>query len=160
MPEEYEEGTYLSEFTEAASGSAPPKSGVNTGVAAAGVGVSIFNILAALGIGALALLLALVAFPLAVVGIYLIGSFGGAAAQAATGNALVGSGTSPKHLWGPCPYCGHPRGAKRKEGNRLACGRCLNIFVIRGNRFYIPADRLKKFRRKTPAPAAQGSLSG
>jgi hypothetical protein len=139
MPERYEEGTYLHEFTEAAPKKATPKAppvGVaNTRAVAVGIGVGIFNIIAGSVVGGLALLLALAAFPfglclsipLAIGALYLIGAIGGAVLQVAGGDALVASRPSPKHLWGRCPYCGHPRGAKRKEGDRLACGRCLNL---------------------------------
>ncbi len=93
--------------------------------------------------------------PLLMIGAaYLIGSVGGAAAQIAGGDVPASSRRLPGRLWGECPYCGQPRGAEQKEGDRLACGRCLNIFVIRGTRFYIPEDKLKKLREKVTATTA------
>lgn len=173
MAEGYEEGTYLSEFTEAGHkavvlGEATSEEAVPTGLGntralAVGAGVSVSMILV---LAVVVMFGALISFvlppfsccigPLLMIGAaYLIGSVGGAVAQVAGGDAPASSTRLPGNLWGECPYCSHPRGAKRKEGERLACGSCLNIFVIRGDRFYIPEERLKRFRKKIPAPTVK-----
>jgi hypothetical protein len=175
MSEEYEEGTYLHEFTEAGRGAIVRReaqlggdvstSGSNARAAAVGVGVAVPMMLVMVVVLMFGLLItfAIPPFgccigPLLMIGAAcLLGGIGGGVAQVAGGDATArgrvpaSARRLPGGLWGECPYCGHPRSAKRKEGDRLACGRCLNVFVVRGSRFYVPEDRLKKFRKKNLA---------
>lgn len=144
MPEEYEEGTYLHEFTEAV-----PATKTDAGAIAAGAVAGGSFIVLALVVGGLGLLISatvfpfglLIGIPLIIFAIYL---------AAGTGASLVTAKDDmrPTFIKGECPYCGFVREAKQKTGERIACGRCLNIIVIRCNRFYIPEERLKKFRKR------------
>jgi ribosomal protein S27AE len=144
MTKEYEEGTYLHEFTEAV-----PATKTDAGtIAAVTVGSGAF-ILLALIVGGLGLLISAALFPFGLlVGIPLI--FFAFYLGAGTGASVVTAKDDmrPTFIQGECPYCGFIREAKQKTGERIACGRCLNIIVIRGNRFYIPEERLKKFRKR------------
>lgn len=145
MPEEYEEGTYLHEFTEAALEDRSAR------VAAVGTGVAASSILISVIVGGLALLISLAVFPIGicigiplfVLAIYLIDGVG-----AVAGNAVG----PPIFLRGECPYCGHIKEAKPKEGDKVSCGKCFHTIVIRGNQYHIPGSNLKKFRKKILAP--------
>lgn len=144
---EYEEGTYLSECTEAVLAPGRP---AGSEVAATAVTGGSFGCLAII-VGVVGLLCCLAAFPFGlVIGIPLIALAIYLAGGTGAGLLTAAGDMRPMFLRGECPYCGHVREAKRVAGDRLACARCLNIFVIRGNQFHIPEDRLKRFRKKIP----------
>lgn len=144
MSEEYEEGTYLHKFTEAALTTKTDAGAIATG-AVVGGSFGFFSII----VGGLGLVISVAIFPFGlIIGIPLIIAAIYLAVGTGAGLASVGSDMHPIFIQGECPYCGFIREAKQKTGERIACGRCLNIIVIRGNRFYIPEERIKKFRRR------------
>jgi hypothetical protein len=144
MPEEYEEGTYLHEFTEAVPATKTDAGAIATGAIAGGSFIFV-----ALLVGGLGLLISAAVFPFGLlIGIPLIIFAVYLAGGTAAGLATAGSEMRPNFIQGECPYCGFVREAKQKTGERIACGRCLNIILIRGNRFYIPEERIKKFRKR------------
>jgi hypothetical protein len=144
MSEEYEEGTYLSEFTEAV-----PAKKTDAGAIAAGAVAGGSFIFVALLVGGLGILISAAAFPFGLlIGIPLIIFAVYLAVGTGAALATTGSEMRPTLIQCECPYCGFVREAKQKTGERIACGRCLNIILIRGNRFYIPEERLKRFRKK------------
>ena len=144
MREEYEEGTYLHEFTEAVPAVKTDAGAITAGAVAGGS-----FILVAVLIGGLGLLISAAVFPFGLlIGVPLIIFAAYLAIGTGTGLGTLGSDMRPTFIQGECPYCGFVREAKQKTGERIACGRCLNIILIRGNRFYIPEERLKKFRKR------------
>lgn len=144
MPEEYEEGTYLHEFTEAVPATKTDASAIAAGAVAGGS-----FIIVALLVGGLGILISAAVFPFGLLlGIPLIIFAIYLAIGTGAGLGKLGSDMRPTFIQGECPYCGFVREAKQKTGERIACGQCLNIVLIRGNKFYIPEDRLKKFRKR------------
>jgi hypothetical protein len=143
MPEVYEEGTYLHEFTEAAPEKQnPDASEIVSGGVVGGVASCL-----ALVIGVLGLALAVALFPLGLcLGIPLLVL--AACLLGSTGEAVHDSVKSRAYLRGECPYCAHIREPEPLTGDKVRCKRCQNIIVVKGTRFYITESRLKKFRKK------------
>ncbi|HWS99695.1 MAG TPA: hypothetical protein VN256_05420 [Pyrinomonadaceae bacterium] len=156
MPGEYEEGTYLHEFTEAL-----PATKIDAGAVAAGAVTGGSFILVALLVGGLGTVFSVAVFPFGLfIGIPLIILAVYLAIGTGAGLGTLGSDMRPTFIKGECPYCGFIREAKQKTGERIACGQCLNIIVIRGTRFYVPEERIKKFRKKDQPIDARQGLSG
>ena len=146
-PEGYEEGTYLREFTEAVPVVKQADGGAVVASTITGGSFGCLSVIA----GVIGLLCCLAAFPFGlVVGIPLITLALYLAGGTGAGLLSAAGEMRPAFLRGECPYCGHIREAKRVIGDRVACARCLNVFVITGNQFRIPEDRLKRLRKREP----------
>jgi DNA-directed RNA polymerase subunit RPC12/RpoP len=148
VAEEYEQGTYLYEFTEAAHEKQNPDASEMAASTAVG-GIGVFLALIA---GVLGLFFALALFPLGLcigipllaLAIYLV---------AGTGAVVHDTVKARTYLKGECPYCSYTRKPEPLTGDKVRCKHCLNIILVRGTRFYVTESRLKKYRKKIPVSA-------
>lgn len=145
MPEGYEEGTYLHEFTEATLEQQNlDASEIVSGGVVGGVGGCLALVIGVLGVGVVVALFPLglcLGIPLLVLAACLLGS---------TGETVHDSVKPRAYLKGECPYCAHIREPEPLTGDKVRCKRCQNIILVKGTRFYITESKREKFRKKTP----------